>query len=125
MADPLLSGSVLLVSQLNPPVELLYSPEEIVSLLLLPSSLHGVRVHPLDQGHELLLGLTGVLASILLLDSKVGHLLGGRGKLSYLLMGNSKLCSQSFTLSCLHSKELALLPTAGHKNLRRRQDLEA
>ena len=41
VVDPLLSIDVLLASQVNPRVELLYD----------------VRVHPLDQGSELLLGL--------------------------------------------------------------------
>ena len=63
--------------------------------------------------------------SVLLPDSEVGHLPGGRGKLSHLLMRGSKLCVQPLTPPHLLSKELGLLPTTGHKDLRRRQELEA
>ena len=63
--------------------------------------------------------------SILLPESKVGHLLGGRGKLSHLLTGGSELCVQPLTPSCLLNKELGLLPATGHKDLQRRQYLEA
>ena len=59
-----------------------------------------------------------IVASILLPDSEVGHLPGGRGKLSHLLYG------QPLTPPHLLSKELGLLPAVGHKGLQRRQDLE-
>ena len=90
---------------------------------------------PLDQGHELLPGFTGIIASILLPDSEVGQLLGGGGKLSHLLMGGSELCGQPLTPLRLFGetvpnilpmmKELGLLSAADHKGLQRRQDLEA
>ena len=50
-----------------------------------------MRARPLNQGHELLLSLTGITMSVLLLDFKVGHLLSSKGKLGYLLMGGSEL----------------------------------
>ena len=62
--------------------------------------------------------------SVLLPDSEVGHLLGGKGKLSHLLTGDSKLCDQPLTPSRLLSKGLGLLLAVGHKDLQRRQDLE-
>ena len=40
-------------------------------------------------------------------------------------MGGSELCGQPLTPPCLLSKELGLLLAVGHKDLRRRQDLEA
>ena len=58
-------------------------------------------MRPLDQGREVLLGLAGVIASVLLPDSEVGHLPGGKGKLSHLLTGDSELCSQPLTPSHL------------------------
>ena len=73
--------------------------------------------------------------SILLPDSKIGQLLGSKGKLSHLLMGGSELCGQSLTPPRLFSeavqnalltmKELGLLLAAEHKGLWRGQDLEA
>ena len=53
------------------------------------------------------------------------HLLDGRGKLSHLLTGGSELYDQILTPPRLLSKELGLLLAMGHKDLRRRQDLEA
>ena len=67
----------------------------------------------------------GIITSVPLPDSMVGHLLGGRGKLSHLLMGGSKLCGSPLTPPHLLSKELGLLSAVGHKDLQRRQDLEA
>ena len=67
----------------------------------------------------------GIIASVLLPDSEVGHLSGGRGKLSHLLTGDSELCGQPLTLPSLLEKELRLLLAVGHKDLRRRQNLEA
>ena len=61
----------------------------------------------------------GVITSVLLLDSEVGHLPSGRGKLSHLLTGGSELFSQPLTPPHLLSKELGLLSAAGHKDLRR------
>ena len=66
-----------------------------------------------------------IVVSILLLDSEVGHLLDDRGKLSHLLTGDSELCGQPLTPTHLLGKELRLLLAVGHKDLRRRQDLEA
>ena len=63
--------------------------------------------------------------SVLLSDLEVGHLPSGRGKLSHLLTGGSELCGQPLTPPHLLSKELGLLLIVGHKDLRRRQDLEA
>ena len=59
----------------------------------------------------------GVIASVLLPDSEVGHLPDDRSKLSHLLMGDSELCGQPLTLPCLDSKDLGLLPAMGHKDL--------
>ena len=59
----------------------------------------------------------GIVMSILLPDSEVGHLSGGKGKLSHLLMGGSELCGQPLTPSRLLSKELGLFLAAGHKDL--------
>ena len=67
----------------------------------------------------------GIIMSVLFPNSEVGHLLGGRGKLSHLLTGGIELCSQPLTPPRLLSKELKLLLAMGHKDLRRRQDLEA
>ena len=67
----------------------------------------------------------GIIASVLIPDSEVGHLPGGRGKLSHLLTGDSELCGQPLTPPRLLDKELGLLLAVGHKDLRRRQDLEA
>ena len=67
----------------------------------------------------------GVVASILLPGSEVGHLPGGGGKLSHLLTGDGKLCGQPLTSPRLLIKELGLLLAVGHKDLRRKQDLEA
>ena len=58
----------------------------------------------------------GIVASVLLPDLEVGHLSGGMGNLSHLLMGGSGLCIQPLTPPCLLSKELGLLPAAGHKD---------
>ena len=82
-------------------------------------------MHPLNQGHKLLLDLTGVVTSVLLPESEVGHHLGNRGKLSHLLTGGSELCFWPLSPPCLLSKELGLLPAAVHKDLQRKQDLEA
>ena len=92
MVDPLLSVGALLVSQLNPHAKLLYDLEQKIPLLMQPFGLHGVRMRPLDKGHELLLSIAGVVSSVLLLDSEVVHLPGGRGKLSHLLTSSSELC---------------------------------
>ena len=59
----------------------------------------------------------GIIMSVLLPDSEVGHLLGGRGKLSHLLTGGSELCGQPLTSSHLLSKELGLLLAMDHKDL--------
>ena len=84
-------------------------------------------MHPLVQGHDLLPSLTGIIASILLPDSEVGQLLGGGGKLSHLLMGDSEPCLFSETVPnvLLAMKELGLFLATDHKGLRTRQDLEA
>ena len=59
----------------------------------------------------------GIVASVLLPNSEVDHLLDGRGKLYHLLMGGSKLCGQTLTPLCLLSKELGLLLIVGHKDM--------
>ena len=63
--------------------------------------------------------------SVLLLDLEVSHLPGSRGKLGHLRTGGNELCGQPLTPPRLLSMELGLLSVAGHKDLQRRQDLEA
>ena len=77
----------------------------------------------------------GIIASVLLPNSKVGQLPSSGGKLSQLLTGGSELCGQPLTPSCffgeavpnvlLSMKELGLLLAVDHKKLWRGQDLEA
>ena len=43
----------------------------------------------------------GIIMSVLLPDSEVSQLLGGKGKLSHLLMGGREMCGQSLTPPCL------------------------
>ena len=91
--DPLLGVGVLLASQVTLRAEPLYGLEQIILLLPWPLGLRAVRACPLAQGHEPLLSLVGIIASILLPNSEVGQLLGGGGKLSHLLTGGSELCN--------------------------------
>jgi hypothetical protein len=56
-----------------------------------------IENYPLNQGHELLLGLASIIASVCLLGSEVGQLLARGGKLSHLSMSGSELFGQPLT----------------------------
>ena len=67
----------------------------------------------------------GMIASVRLPNSEVDQFSASEGKLNHLLMGDSELCGQPITPPCLLGKELGVLPATGHKDLQRRQNLEA
>jgi hypothetical protein len=80
-------------------VELHHGLEQIIPLL--PNPLRVILAHPFNQGHGLLLSLDGTPTGVRLPDSKIGHLLGGRGEFGYPLMSGGKLRGQLLKGPCL------------------------
>jgi hypothetical protein len=104
-------------------------------ILLLSNLLYVILAHPFNQGRGLLLSLDGAPTGVRLPDSKIGHLLGGRGEFGYPLTSGGKLRGQLPAQSCLLDKTVpdvpltmkkqGLLAAALHEGLQRRHELEA